>query len=850
MNFDNRYKVYIDTTVNDDWWWNEDNLASWVEVSANLSEFTKQRYEDEYFHRYKWGEVTLRNLPHTPEMLFDTIFELYPSQQVRIKVVYDDITIRGYFGVNDCDIDFDKKIIKVTPAVLDKYTEVLENRKTEVDASGGINNYYANWKLDTQATEHDSTDHALPIILDNSTLTEAVTPQFSIAPQWNYSCIKSTKAKYIIDFTIDIDVLIEASAFKLYAQTFDNVGNLISSDLITSHNSLAGLPTRIVGTYIKEIILEKNNSLRLWVDMSDSFAFVTYSNVLVNAKATSVTSNALTLDLTTLGSELTQLEVWTENDLGTARPKYTDFRDDINGIEDYFDDDGSPILDGLFADNSFGMKTETNYGYLNNNKDLYEIINGLKLNAIANAMESYYYEISSVTVYRGEYYRSGLKRKRRVHATCTFSRDEYLLDTGEEPSGDGWHDVYTSGGKTLWARKPFNGTIDDWDLGTKDTTGGTFPNGWKWQEKLTSIKAYPNGETSKTINSARPFRDLITDVFRGSSDLLNSKDVVSTFFWNDNEGDLGYYTTENSGSNYVTGESPNVLNDIASIHTTNLNAELSKTDTDENEINITFEDLMADIKRLWPVFWFMEDDGTLHIEHVRYLDLKYPAVDISDKKTIDETYNFSYDKTNMFSLIKYGSVNSSYIDFTENKIEFDKIVSNKRNEDISNEITTEILTTDVRHCLENFSDLENGILLVAYSDGRMRLANVPIANKVFENGDLAYSNLLRKYWTYEGVWTNGKINGVNYNFKRPIFAKKGGSVSLSGVYSLYGNGDDIMFFSTKIGTGLLESMSIDLDKETTNDISIMYSYGAGASLGGFALIVSEDVYFDFGNYEM
>ncbi len=220
----------------------------------------------------------------------------------------------------------------------------------------------------------------------------------------------------------------------------------------------------------------------------------------------------------------------------------------------------------------------------------------------------------------------------------------------------------------MWRRKPFNGDYsDDWDLQDLDTSGGTdgvIP----WQEKQQSIKEYPTSDYSDTINTARDFKEFVKTIYTESSSLLTGKSVKSTFFWNDDESDLDYFDS-NSGANYVNGTSPNPLNKLAALYTSYLVTDTTDNSSDA-EFTVTFADLMSDLRYLFDVFWFIEDDGTLRIEHKKYLDLKLTAIDISESKLLNESLKWDFDKSEMYGETTYSMPNASYADFYENTLTF------------------------------------------------------------------------------------------------------------------------------------------------------------------------------------
>jgi hypothetical protein len=397
-------------------------------------------------------------------------------------------------------------------------------------------------------------------------------------------------------------------------------------------------------------------------------------------------------------------------------------------------------------------------------------------------------------------------------------------------------------------KKPFDGSITEWELGDIDSSGGTNAS-IEWDVKLKSTKTYPSSEDSVTLQT-RDFKEIVKTVFNGTFLSLVNDDINSSFFWNDSDPNI----TVDEGKNYFTGDT-NWLNNIAVAHTYQLQE--TNNDSEDSILKMSFKDLMADMKAEWnnQIFWWVSTDGVLHIEHLKYIDIAKQTLDLTvvdespylnNIKLLDEISSWKYDKSEMFSLVNFQIANSGYKDFTDNNITYDKIVSNKRNEDIRNTISTRKITTDIRYCIENPSDLENGMILLNHdAEYNTIVAHVPISNVSFENGNLALSNILNRY-KYEGIFFSGKINGVSVDFDVTTRTKVGKEITLKGIYNYE-------YFKSKIGVGRIETMTHDLKMEHTV-ITLRYRFGSGTISDTFVLMVSEvgdyvgaeNVQFDFG----
>lgn len=870
INFDERYKVYLDITAQSEWVWDDDTNATWTRVYPEMSPFQWARYEREYFHRHKWGEITFRNKPYISDDTYNTIANLSITQEVRIKIVNTAGTIRGYFGANDCNFDEDRKVFTIEPAILDKYTDLLENNETKIDVNGDLDVYKCRWYLG---------DQTLPIVASHKVPLDVITTNFNEAqnqsqtgiPNGTGSIISNTKSEYNLSITgtIAASIAIASGAeVSYYLREYNNLNDIVQEIIIGTFTYTAGISDLSFPVSVN-IDVSQYSNISIDCDIPTSGS-IYYNNANISAFISTQVAGTSDITVDLLAESMTTIQVWTEVVHGRSSPKEKEW-DDTNGVTDYFDAiTGEPLLDGRFADNDFGPDAGAG-AEVTNNKDLInETLESLRLGDIQTALGQYEYEVSAVTVYEGSTYRQwkpfGTKR-RRVYATCSFSREEYMkpdVYTGvdpDHPPGDGWVPTdYFENGQRLWIRKPFNGVITDWDLGSLDSSKGST-TGFDWNEKQTSVKVYPPREDlPNEISTARDLRDIIKYLYNNTADSLRNKDVYSTFLWNDLESELAIYDSLTTGTNYVSYRLPNELNRIDCVPTKDFDTSDSDITKADRVLELSFKDMMDDLKRLIPgVYWFIDDNGDLRIEHIKYLDLTQSSNDVRSQKSVDETLKFDYDKTEMFGTITKTMINADYPDFVDNKLEFEKIVSNKRNRDSVSEVTTEYLTTDVKYCIESAANLDtNGLCLIAYDENNaMTSAYAPILGQIIENGDLALSVLLDRYGSYEGVWLTGKINGVDVNFDRSARTKIGRPIELKGLYDRDGSGDEIKFITTDLGVGFVKSMTLDLDRTITEDVVLMYRFDESTQgdniksatiSDAFELIVSDDVLFDFGNY--
>jgi hypothetical protein len=189
-------------------------------------------------------------------------------------------------------------------------------------------------------------------------------------------------------------------------------------------------------------------------------------------------------------------------------------------------------------------------------------------------------------------------------------------------------------------------------------------------------------------------------------------------------------------------------------------------------------------------------------------------------------------------LENYEFKNSGNIDFISSKVTFDKITSNKRGQDVKNDITGKVLSTDVAFCLENRNSLDNGIILMAYDtiDGEnicRKGMGLNTRNTIL-NGDLSIASLLVKYATYEGTWQQGQIDGKGfwnnqdgvYRYYTTKHIREAEEITIKGIFL-----DKVIF--TNLGLGIVAQRKVDYENEVTKLVAVYrYSdpfpiYGSG-----------------------
>ena len=474
------------------------------------------------------------------------------------------------------------------------------------------------------------------------------------------------------------------------------------------------------------------------------------------------------------------------------------------------------------------------------------------------------FELCKFRVYEGNK-TGGLSGKRWINLYCQtwFAREEIIKvdveDTDsewgfEKPEGDGWHMrlPIKKNGKNAhtWTRKPFNGAYESsWTLGNIIENTSNISNTWYWSKYLESSINYPTSTSTGNLKTSINFKDFFEYLFSNSATELIGMKLKSTFFLNDDE-DTFMSLVGSHGNNYVTGNK-NYLNNCRFIFTKDIQPE--ESDKKNKVVKISIKKLFDELNKLFcnTLGFFIDDSGSLRIEHISIIDLYKNSINISNLDEIKFTSKWSFDKQQMFEKFEFNMVNSAYPDFCNNTTTFDKMVSNNRNQDSKLSLETTLISSDIKYCILNPSEISDGIILCAF-DSKNILINSKciLSGEVEPNGVLSLSNILYDFATYEGIWIQGKINELYSNFRNTKRTKLGIEITLKGFY-------ESMFFNTQFGIGMLDGGSIDFTNEITK-IKLRYRYDSGVENDLFRIMFQKatdssdsiDVIADIGNYEI
>lgn len=876
------------------------NDGTEFEVFPNKYEpFPKPMYDGERFYRYDWGNIEFENRPFLYSktssqgyLIYTILSPLQRYDEIFIRF-YDsdsDIEIKGYCGVIDGQFKNDKvhKVITLTPVVIDRYTNLLENYKEKIDVlNGGDKNKIVNGDFESWDNSYTPTGWIVGIFHDVE--------------------------KYYIngDFCARLnDTYLTGESNVIIQSLFANKGSNVDlsfyfaplvvgtpSNLTHSRRMKIELSGSEGSKYLKDNNLADSENVCTWVDSSAGNSF-NYGNNLIEMTASEITSflyyrifseplpfsgvvtitfyanngsfgsdTSLLLDNINLKVNTTPYKTINVEFLNSYLQSYSAFTD-VNplalGVPNKNWDGswtGDHALDGYFELTTGAPSSR----FLSDGTYAPVDVDNLRLGDYEDIFSdpgSKYYkcQISEVTIFHCGTYNTTFSYKHRMRATAVFSRDENKIKDvlytqqdyedgicNESEIGDiipparnvGWVQTPTiEKGLRLWVRKPFNDEDDTlgWSLGDQ-INGGKFQS-YNTEHRRTTKRIYPVDTTkSKVLNTCVDLRDTIKILFNQTHPDYATKNVISTFFWNDLETEFVTLQGNNSGLNYVNNKA-NFLNNIAVLHTLDLKTENTETQQQEGTFKVCLYDFLEDLKFRFKTYkygqlcWWITDNLDLRIEHTanfdNYADINGNVLNYTTQPLIQEDYHdeFDYEPENMPKKITFDQINAGYPDFTGNTIKFDRISSSKRYKNDENVIKNKctITTTDLRYCIENANNLDEGLILINYNQvGDQFVAayrDTQIQGVQVLNGNLSFSTILRNFATKEGTYINGQINDENVLFDNTTYSKKGIEIIVKGII-------DNRFFDTNIDrAGLVKTLTHDFENRVTK-ITLIYRIKSG-----------------------
>lgn len=818
--------------------------------------------------RRGFGEVEVRNEPFKYTKLggdryklYDIISSILPSQEIHFKFTSQYETLYSYFGIIDCKLNDDESNIIIKSYILDQYTDLVENRENEVKlfdetnqiANGDFKEWTGNnpkgWTLggglaattvekvfvNDKSAINISSEWTLfgeTKTISQSILHVVKNNQLSLSFLW--ALTGQTSKRESLSYKLSLNGLYDLDISGKWIPYDSNYRNVYQSQALPLDVSNVQYNVyRVTSSKLPEsgyLSLTLYHERGLFGDVTTNLIItdVILSTSAIELKTVKIQLNSEYL----VTSNQDSPEIFWQKRKPTANFYSTKFHYEDVTLESFFDGNGKPVKGNLIMSDDNGITIS----------DVIDIFQ-------KPDSKSYKYELSKIDIFKCEYIAT---KKRRFRAICEFSREEIYYQKLSDGNGgflppaddSGWYNTFTeepgNSSRYKWIRTPFNGIELPWIKGDINTGNWrTYKNTFGYYDSITSQKQYPVIiEKSIEINNAIDLRELFTKVYHETHISLMGKNVYSNFLWNDTlsvQETSDVYLNNSTSTNYVTMtddldnvEPPNELNKILAVHTYEFSTEPT-TDKEKTILKLSFSDLMGDFMAHFPqCYWFVDENKDLHIEHVKYYDRVNKAKDLTipQYKYLGNYKKWEYIKDKLYSNELYEFKNSGNINFIDSEVTFEKIVSNKRGQESKNNVSGKILSTDVQFCMENRDSLDNGIILIDFEtkndENICRYGVGQKTNKSVINGSLSIASLLEKYATYEGAWTQGKINGLGkykdgyYNYRTTKHVKKGEEITIKGIFL-----DKIIF--TNLGLGIVNKREVDYENEITKLVAV-YRY--------------------------
>ena len=283
-------------------------------------------------------------------------------------------------------------------------------------------------------------------------------------------------------------------------------------------------------------------------------------------------------------------------------------------------------------------------------------------------------------------------------------------------------------------------------------------------------------EDAYSIDSAG--EDLMTFVenFLDSSTHMNlsayTGAVKSTFFNNDAlpsdaPSTIDTWIGAHSAGNYVTEvEASNELNSTI----IGLLRRWSGI-TVGSSFKLSFNDVMEQLKDVFQVYWYIDDDDEFRLEHIKYFE---KMVDDSTSITMTSLSSYkpeagrlttTYRKEQIVSREQFAWAQGQNEDFIGNDIIYD----NFETSDNTTDHTVNNITTDIKYVIDNISDASTGGMGLYYAKILTGITGDDLYEIIISNGELSstdisnaafsWANLHKNYWTWKRMSENATVNG-------------------------------------------------------------------------------------------
>lgn len=289
----------------------------------------------------------------------------------------------------------------------------------------------------------------------------------------------------------------------------------------------------------------------------------------------------------------------------------------------------------------------------------------------------------------------------------------------------------------------------------------------------------------------------------------NINQVVSDFFELNPIGDTFGYV---AGENYVTGDT-NRVNALLISHITDVLYPSLNPLERAQVLNMSFLDTMKSLNAMFNVYWFIDSDYNLRIEHESWF-LNNQIINLTGTSYNDYKKQYSYIKDSIYSREKFTFKYAGNTDFVGSDIVYDEACTPKP---LTLTRTSEFIT-DIHYLrnnpIESF-DTDSIVMFATYDESGSDLTIYDIgaiSGVQIQNAHLSWANLHAAYHTYGRILPSGLMNFVDTTFDSyKKHRKQDNNVYHGCCIEIPENVGDVV---TELGTGRAEKISFDINTNT------------------------------------
>lgn len=282
-------------------------------------------------------------------------------------------------------------------------------------------------------------------------------------------------------------------------------------------------------------------------------------------------------------------------------------------------------------------------------------------------------------------------------------------------------------------------------------------------------------------------------------------EVVSDFFeWNPIGDAPGYV----AGKNYVTGDT-NIVATMAIAQKSDVIDPAATNKATRGEISL--KKLMDNLKVLFNVDWFIDDDNNFRVEHESFFNytVAHNANTGANEKRNIAKNKYTYKRDMMPSIERFSMMEAGNIDFIGFPITYNSNCANQEGDDREVEYFADQITTDI-NLIDSFPDdiSKYGFVLVVYrndgTDNKVLKEVGKYTGQLINNGHLAFANLQYNYHRHGRVLLEGTMNLNTETFLSAVKTKLQKGIEIVICCGETELDPETKSIQTELGVGLVE----------------------------------------------